>query len=228
MKRSGTLVRRLAIGLLSTAVWMLPRSRADWASAMQSELHYLNTDRQAVLWAAGCCLAVFKVRMIAMFSYRVSPWIFCAEMMLCFVPLSIGWLDSLFGGSGLLRLNLENIHRYFIGAAGDEAVLAMLFSGAILGIVGPIALVIAFRLVVLGRPLKSPWLRSALVAGPLLYGALTLMARYAVVGRDSFGFNTADAFDLWNGVLLLSLLPALGAAHLLFLGVGRGETTAVA
>ena len=217
MKQVGTLTRRLAIRLLSTAVRLLPRSRAEWARAMLSEMHYLKSDRRAVVWAAGCCIASIKERAIAMITGdpRVARWIFCLEMILCFVPLSIGWLDSLFGGSGVIWLNGEVVHRYFISSSDDEIVLAMMISGAILGALGPMGLFAAYRLIVTGRPIGSPWLGTALVVGPLLYGVLTLGCRFFIGGSAAFGFNSPDAFDLWSGVLLLSLLPALGAAHLL-------------
>lgn len=223
MKQTGTLARQFAVRLLNIAVRLLPRSRFEWARAMLAEFHYLENDHRAVLWAAGCCIAGIKERASAMLTgnLKISPWVFCLEMILCFVPLSVGWLDSLFGSSGIIRLNSEIIHRYFIDASGGEIVLAMMISAAILGALGPIGLVAAFRLIVLGRPLQSPWLGSVLVGGPLLYGVLTLVSRFANGGSAAIGFNAVDAFDLWSGVLLLSLLPALGAAHMLLIGFGR-------
>jgi hypothetical protein len=230
MNRSGTLMRWLAIRLLNIAVRLLPRSRAEWVRAMLSEMQYLENDRQAVLWAAGCCIASTKERVIAMQTgnLKISPWVFCLEMILCFVPLSIGWLDFLFGGSGIIRLNVEVFNRHFIAAPGGEMVLAMMISGAFLGVLGPIGLVAAFRLIVLGHPIRSPWVRAALMVGPLLYGVLTLTGQFVTEGAAAFGFNAVDAFDLWSGVLLLSLLPSLGAAHMLLSGRDRSANTVAA
>lgn len=230
MNRSATLTRRFAMRLLNIAVRLLPRSRTDWARAMLSEMHYLEGDRHAVRWAVGCCVAAIKERVIPMQTgnLKISRWVFCLEMALCFLPLTIGWLDALSGGSGIITSNFEVISRHFADAPGGGIVLAMIVSGAILGLLGPIGLVAAYRLVVLGRPMRSRWLRAALVVGPLLYGVLTLACRFAMGGSAAFSFNAVDAFDLWSGVLLLSLLPALGAAQMLLFGLRQSEKIAIA
>jgi hypothetical protein len=223
-------MRRLAIGLLSIAARLLPKSRAEWARAMFSEMHCLENDLHAAHWAAGCCIASIKERVNTMHTgnFRIAPWVFCLEMILCFVPLSIGWLDSLFGGAGIIRLNGEVISRHFIGAPGSEIVLVLMVSGAIFGVLGPIGLIAAFRLVALGIRLRSPWLRTALIVGPLLYGMVTLVFQFALGGPKAFSLTAIDALDLWSGVLLLSVLPALGAAHMLLFGLGRSAETASA
>jgi hypothetical protein len=225
MNPHSTLTRRFANGLLNIASRLLPGSKAEWARAMLSEMHYLASDRRAVSWAAGCCIASIKERLIAMIigNLRVSPWVFCLEMMLCFVPLGVGWVDSLVGGSGIFWLNGQVIHRYLIGNHGDELVLAMMICGPILGFLAPIGLVAAYRLIALGRPIRSRWLGSALIVGPLLYGVLTLAFRFAIGGSAVFGASAMGAFDVWSGVLLLSLLPALGAWHSFLFGTPRSD-----
>jgi hypothetical protein len=223
MSQRGTLMWRLAIVLQKIATWLLPQSRAEWARAMLSEMHYLDHNRRAVLWAAGCCITAIKERMYAMISgnLKISPWILCPELMLCFVPVSIACMDSVFGGLGVARLNFDVIQRYFISAPGGQIALVIMFTQAIFGVLGPVGLIAAFRLVVLGHPIQSKWLRAALVVGPLLYGVLTLMFRFAASGSEAFSFNAVDAFDYWSGALLLSFLPAVGAAHMFLLGPGR-------
>jgi hypothetical protein len=223
MSQRGTLTWRLAIVLLKIATWLLPQSRAEWARAMLSEMHNLNDNRQAVLWAAGCCITGIKERMYAMISdkLKISPWILCPELMLCFVPLSIGWLDAVFSGSGVTRLNFDVIQRYFLSAPGGPIALAMMIALAFFGVLGPVGLIAAFRLVVLGHPMRTRWLRTAMVVGPLFYGVLTLMFRFAVGGSVAFNFNAVDAFDYWSGVLLLSFLPAVGAVHIILFGPER-------
>jgi hypothetical protein len=227
---SASIARRFAIGLLNVAVRLLPKSRTEWARAMRSEMHYLENDRRAVFWAAGCCLASIKEKVTTMRTgnLRISSWLWWPEMMLSFVPLSIAWLDSLFGPSGIFRLNVEVIHRYFIGAPSGETVLATMISGAILGVLGPIGLVTAFRVIVLHRPIRNPLLCTTLMVGPLLYGVLTLGFRFAIWGPAAFGLAAVDAFDFWSGALLLSLLPALGAAHLVLFGPGRSAGSVAA
>jgi hypothetical protein len=112
-------------------------------------------------------------------------WIVLPEILLCFVPLSIAWLDSIFGGSGVIRLNVDVIHRYFVGVPGGELVLIWMISTAILGALGLVGLIAGFRVAVLGRSLRTNWLRIALVIGPLLYGVLIL--NFPVCCRRSRG-----------------------------------------
>jgi hypothetical protein len=57
----------------------------------------------------------------------------------------------------------------------------------------------------------------------LLGGALASTAlaftRLVVLGGG------ASVFDIWAGILLLGVLPALAAAHLLYLGAPAGRAT---
>jgi hypothetical protein len=76
--------------------------------------------------------------------------------------------------------------------------------------------------------MRTSWLGAALVVGPLLYGVLTLAFQSAIGGSAAFSFNSPDAFDLWSGVLLLSLLPALGAAHMILSSPGKSAETVAA
>jgi hypothetical protein len=230
VKQHDTLMRRLAVAMVHIAMRLLPGARAEWARAMLAELHYLKSDRQAFVWALGCSFAAIRERANTMITgnLKISPWILGPEMLLCFVPLSIGWRDAVFGGAGITRLSTEVIQQYFIGVPGGRIALAMMIAGAILGLLGPLGLVAAFRLVVLDHALRIRWLRVALVAGPLLYGALTLVFRFAMGGLVAFSINAVDAFDYWSGLLLLSVLPAAGAAHLFLNGPTLADKPAVA
>ena len=125
-------------------------------------------------------------------SLRVSAWVAVPEMLLCFAPLTIAGVDGVQTLSSTLR------HP----APGDPNVVAVLFMVVTLAAIGPVGLVGAFRLLLEARPIRARWLRVALVAGPVLNGA-------ALIG--------SQAFDLWPGLVLLSVLPALGAAHLIHL-----------
>jgi len=97
---------------------------------------------------------------------KIARWIFLPEILLCFVPLSIAWLDSMFGGSGVMRLSVDVIHRGFVGVRGG----------------------------VLGRPLRTHWLHIALVIGPLLYAVLFLISRFAGAGPAALRFNEGDVW----------------------------------
>jgi hypothetical protein len=220
MNHAAPVLRLLTRTLMRCAAQLLPRTRADWAKAMQCELDRFENDRDALVWAIGCVLAGIKERINAMFTGtpKISRWILAPEMLLCFVPLTIAWLDGIDGVSGIVRLNMDVIQRYFIGVPGGTLILAVMLAGAILGALGPIGLVAAFRSIVLGLPLRSRWLGTALVIGPILYGVLTIVARSAIGGSAALSFESVDAFDFWSAVLLLSVLPAMGAAHLLHLG----------
>jgi energy-converting hydrogenase Eha subunit A len=147
---------------------------------------------------------------------RISRWLLVPEMLLCFGPLTLGWLDMLAGAASVLALDPKVIQRYFLAVPGGAIVLVMMFVGAIVGVLGPVGLIAAFRLIVLGRPLRSRWLPSALVIAPILYGGVIVAFR-SFIGPAVFGFQSVEAFDFWSGVLLLSVLPAVGGAHLRYL-----------
>jgi hypothetical protein len=220
MTQPASLLRRLTSALMRFAARLLPTRRSDWAKAMRSELEQFESDRDALVWAVGCVVAGVKERINAVFigSLRIPRWILAPEMLLCFVPLTIGWLDGIAGVSGIVRLNMDVIQRHFIGVPGGLLALVGMFTGVILATLGPIGLVAAFRLIVLGHSVRSRWLRAALVTGPILNGVLTMAFRWVVGGSEAFSFKSSAAFDVWSGLLLLSALPALGAAHMLRLG----------
>jgi hypothetical protein len=161
---------------------------------MLSELQYVDGDGKAIQWAFGCLVTGIKLRVNLMIAgnLKIARWIFLPEILLCFVPLSFAWLDSIFGGSGVIRLNVDVIYRYFLGVHGGQLVLIWMISTTLLGTLGPVGLVAGFRLVVLGRPLRIHWLRVALVIGPLLYGLLFLISRVAVAGTAAVSFNEAS------------------------------------
>lgn len=217
MKRSVSLERWLALALMRCVRRVLPPDRLDWAKAMQAELDQLQNDRDALAWVIGCVIAGSKARIKSMLTgnLRISRWILVPEMLLCFVPLTFGWLDALGGSSGIVRMNGEVIQRYFLHTPAETLALVALIAGAVLGSLGPLGLTTAFRLVVSGRAPGGRWLPTVLVAGPALYGVLTLVAQLAIGGMGALGLDAPDSFDFWSGILLLSVLPSLGAAHLL-------------
>jgi energy-converting hydrogenase Eha subunit A len=183
---------------------------------MRCEYEHIATDTQAFTWAAGCFLASLKERMIMIKGdLKISRWLLTPELLLCFLPLTLLWLDAIDGRSGLLRLDRASIQKHFIAVPGGTVVLIALICGVILASIGPIALAAALRLIVWKRPVRSAWLRAALVAAPVLYGVIALLARTAEMGAAAFSVAASDAFDFWSGIVLLSVLPALGAAHLL-------------
>jgi hypothetical protein len=130
-------------------------------------------------------------------------------------------LDGIDGASGLLRLSRATLEKNFIGAPGGILFLAAMLLGVVFATIGPVGIATAVRAIFWQRPVNKPWLRRALLVAPLLYGLMALTARAAELGFGGMlDFNASDAFDFWSGMFLLSVLPALGAAHLLHQRVG--------
>ena len=114
---------------------------------------------------------------------------------MCFAPLTLACIDAAQTLSALL-------HGRIAGASGD---LAFVTAEAALGAIGPIALVAAFRLIFIAKPMRARWLQTALMAGSILFGVLLLAQAWA-------GWLNAYTFDFLCAMVLLSALPALGAA----------------
>ncbi|HEY2780116.1 MAG TPA: hypothetical protein VGI90_05055 [Steroidobacteraceae bacterium] len=212
-----TTSRRIASVLMNWSARLLPPARTGWAKAMRAEFDHIDEDARAMSWAVGCLLTGVKQRMISMIhgDLKISRWLLAPEMLLCFAPLSLFWLDGIDGTSGLLRLNSAVIHKYFIGVPGGTAFLIAMYASVLLATIGPIALVAAFRMIVLRRPIANPGLRVALIAAPILYGLMSITLRAIESGVTTLDLASADAFDFWSGIFLLAVLPVLGAAHLL-------------
>ncbi len=223
MKVQPSTGRRLAAALLRVARGLLPQSRRHWAQAMQAELDHLGNDQDALRWALGCVVAGAKERINGMFGdkLKVSRWILVPEMLLCFVPLSFLCWDSVAAGSRMVRAHGEALHEHVVRHADGTLALITVIAGTIAGALGPLGLIGSSRVVVAARAPGSRWFGALLIGGPLLYGLLTLTARLATAGPGAFGLDAPDSFDFWSGILLLSALPALGAAHLQSLSAAR-------
>lgn len=152
---------------------------------------------------------------------KISRWILVPEMFLCFIPLTLAWLDALVGDSGIVRLNGAVIDKYFLHTSGGVFALLTMITRAVVGVLGPVGLASAFRLVATGRSPSRRWFRTALVAGLAVYGVLSLACRLAIGGTSALSFDATDSFDFWSGIVLLSVLPSLGAAHMLHLARPR-------
>lgn len=225
---SESAMRRIAAAVIGCAAWCMPAGRAGWMKAMCSELDHIENGRHALLWAVGCLFAAIKQRMTIMIygDLKISRWLLVPEMLLCFAPLTLLWLDGIDGTSGLWRLNSAVIHKYFIGVPGGTALLVSLFAGVALATIGPVALIAAFRMIVKRAPIRNAGLRVLLLAAPVIYGLMSVATRMIETGTTAFDPACADAFDFWSGIVLLSILPALGAAHLLRLSPDTPERIA--
>lgn len=67
--RSG-FARHLAARLIKHAARMLPDGRASWGQAMEQQVHYIDGNPEALLWAAGCVLASYAEQLRAQFRPR--------------------------------------------------------------------------------------------------------------------------------------------------------------
>jgi hypothetical protein len=63
--------RHIARKAVRHASWVLPDSRSIWAEAMRRELDYIENDRAALRWAAGCIIASYAARLAAL---RQAGW----------------------------------------------------------------------------------------------------------------------------------------------------------
>ena len=139
---------------------------------------------------------------------KISRWILAPELALCFVPLTMVWVESLFGMSGLIHLNSDIIQWYFSSTTGTIMLVTMI-AAVILGLLGPLGLILALRLIVSSRSLPARLPFVVLIAGPVLLGTIYLTS-WLLMGTEL-------GIDYWRGLILISLLPALGATHMLYL-----------
>ena len=128
-------------------------------------------------------------------------------MALCFVPLTFGWLDVVFGQSGIVRLNADIVERYFFAVPGGTTALIFMLATAILGVLGPIGALFALRALVLNQPVRSRRIAGAVIAGSVLLGVV-LLAQTLVMG------SAAGVPEIAGMLIMFSALPAAGMAHL--------------
>ena len=220
MNEFSSLTRRMTRTLMRCAVQVLPPSRLDWAKAMSAELDCFENDHNALFWAVGCVVAALKERVSAMFTgnLKIPRWVLIPEMLLCYVPLSLGWLDAMLATLGIFGIVRLNGQIDFATVHGGALALAPIVAGAAVGALGPLGLVAAYRLIVLGHQTSIRWIRYVLIAAPLLYGVLILITRLVIGGTSASGFDSAENLHFWSAILFLSVLPTLGAVHMLRMG----------
>jgi hypothetical protein len=167
---------------------------------MYNEVHHIAGSRAALAWAFGCVLAGYTERMRIMISSnpKISRWVLILEMAFCFTPLTLVCFAVL-ANLGLFR--------------GTEGIVALTVTMA-----GPVGLIIAFRVVVLNRPLLT---RLALAG-------LCTLAAWVVLAYSLDLLPGGPSGGQWRDFILVALLPALGFAHLLYLATHPVSKVAVA
>ena len=211
----------LAGALVELACLLLPEERRHWAQAMRAEVAHLS-GHAALGWATGCLTTAIKQRLFPMQTgtLRISRWILLLELVACFLPLTMGWFDAVAGESGVIRLNGELIEKYFLDTPHDTLILAMMFGGAVIGVTGPIGLLLGLRAAFTGRCLRSRALGVAMIAGATVYaaGQIALLMLYG-----------PGAYAVTFGALVLFLfLPVAGTLHLMYLAKPAVATPSVA
>jgi uncharacterized membrane protein YhdT len=193
-------LRDVAVRLATHAAKALPPGRADWSQAMQSEIHHIPHSRTALAWAFGCVLASYTERMRTMISGNpgISRWVLIAEMLCCFTPLTLVCLAV-----------VENLGR-MQGAAG---ILALTVTAA-----GPVGLIVAFKVVVLSRPLLTR----------LVAAGLCGLAAWVVLAYSLQLLPGGQPVGHWREFVLIALLPASGFGHLLHLASHSDSRVAAA
>jgi len=156
---------------------------------MRNEVHHISDSRAALAWALGCMLASYTERMRIMISSKskISRWVLVLEMLCCFTPLTL-----------LCLAVVANLGRM----QGVEGILALTVAVA-----GPVGLIVAFKVVVLNRPLLTKLAAAALCA----------LAAWVVLAYSLQLLPGGQPAAHWREFVLIALLPALGIAHLLYL-----------
>jgi hypothetical protein len=195
---------------------LLPRGGQDWSRAMGAELEGLPDGRR-LQWACGCLMAALIRRMEFMKTgnLTISRWVLVPEMVLCFLPLTLAFVGSIYEVKDIAQLDATHLHKYFLAdASGWILLLSTPLVVLTTAIGGPVSLAVTAWYVGQRRGLRAGWLGQAMVAAPLLMGLGLIILRISNGGLAAFGPNRVDAFDFYGGLMLLSVLPALGAVHL--------------
>lgn len=202
---------RLESFLTRATSWLLRNEQAEWARAMRTELHHVDASERTS-WAFGCLLAALKLRIAGMENgtLRVSPWVLLLELGLCFLPLTLGWFDTVFGGSGVWRLNATIVDRYFLDTPANTSIFGMMIGGAIVGLIGPIGVVLGLRAAIKGVGLRHRALGYGMIGALAAYIAASVSLRL-VAGPGAYAASV-------EFIVLMFLLPATGLLHLLHLG----------
>ena len=90
MKARASLLRRIALALMTHAAAVLPPARSSWAEAMNQELQHIEGDLEALTWAAGCVLASYVERSKVM--NLIHTWYARGFLALLILPQALSML----------------------------------------------------------------------------------------------------------------------------------------
>jgi len=202
--------RSPAAALLRISRKIMPAHRRDWAEAMHAESAHLS-GAAATRWAAGCLIAAIKARLLVMQigTLRIPRWVMFVEAIGCFLPLSAGWYAIAFGQPGMLRHPPHLIEQTYIAFPGGPYIMTMLLAGVLVGLLGPVGLLLGLRYVFTGQGLRNRLLGFTLIGVPVAYSVLGLIGGY-LAGPPDFA-------PIWSHTIIFLLLPLACVAHLMYL-----------
>ena len=146
---------------------------------------------------------------------KISRWVLAPELLLCFVPLAMGWMDVVWGVSGITKLTPEIVERFFLNTPRGTFTLVYMILEAVLGLLSPIVLALGAAFIIFKRPVLTRGQATGLIAVALAISAI-LAARLIV---DLFALNSdPNLGGFATAVLMFSILPAVGVAHMYYLG----------
>lgn len=208
-------MKALTTALLTVAGRIMPPERREWHRAMQAESAYLSAPA-ALAWSIGTLITAFKQRCMPMNAgdFRVSRWVMLIECVGGFGPLIVGWLDFAFGPSGAIHHTPAIIVQNYLPYPGGGYIAFMWLSGAVIGLIGPIGLLLGLRFALLGHaPRNQTFLRS-MIAILLLYSVGGAIAGFLIGPPDyriSAGltilFVVMPAAVLWHMLQLARPAP---------------------
>ena len=202
---------KLEMLLMHAASWLMKNDHAEWARAMRVELEHVDRSERS-RWAFGCLLAAIQLRIRPMENgtLRGARWILLLELSLCFLPMTLVWLDITFGGFGVWRLNATVMEQHFLDTPLGASILGMMIAGALVGLIGPIGFVLGVRAVTTGAGLRNRAAGYCIMAVLSAYAAASVSLRL-VAGPGAYAANL-------EFIVLMFLLPMTGVLHLLYLG----------
>lgn len=197
---------RLARALVAHATQVAAPEHAEWVEAIAHELWHLPSDEGALSWAVGCVFVSYSVRARALLrgSLRWPRWLILLEISICLGPVTAYFV--------LISLSTLQGYVLFLPTQG----LTQLQEGLMFGsaaLIGPVGLLVA------GKTLfsKTPG------QGRLMTGVLGMLAAWALTACVAlFGYLHVQ-LAAWAAMYFLPfvLLPALGVAHITWLGSTR-------
>jgi hypothetical protein len=190
------------------ATSLLNAEHSEWARAMRSELEHVP-KHERVRWAFGCLAAAIQQRVTSMRrgTLQVAPWVLMLELIFCFLPITFGWFDSVFGMTGVVHLNATVAREFSSNTPLGTWVLAMMIAGAVVGLVGPVGLLWTLGTLT-KRVSVRPRFGLAMIAALVAYGVASLGLHF-FAGPGAYTAN-------FEFVVLIILLPSAGLAHLMY------------